>query len=218
MADDRYRKDYPQHSHEDRYTQPSPAASHPQSHYPPPGETAHRQSEDPRASMAASVSLPSMHDPRAPGYGPPPHGQGHGYPSDPRYASPSTTNGYPPPGQPSGGYLPPLQPQSDPRAPGYRGPEQYPAGRPPAPYAQDQQYQHPDPYYYRQQQQGPPGPPNAYPYPPQGSPMPYPPEYGQPQGGPQMAQAAPRQRTSIACKYCRKRKVSCLDLFMPLLR
>lgn len=210
MADDRYRKDYPPPSHaEDRYAQPPPHASHPQPHYPPPGEGAQRPSEDPRGNMAASVSLPSMHDPRPPGYGQPPHSQGHGYPSDPRYASPNTTNGYPTPGQQAGGYLPPLQQQSDPRSSGYRPPEQYNPGRQPGQYSQDPQYPHHDPYYYRPPPQAPHGPPNAYPYHPQGSSaMPYP-EYGQAQGGaPPMAQAAPRQRTSIACKYCRKRKAS----------
>ncbi|KAG9254128.1 uncharacterized protein F5Z01DRAFT_118278 [Emericellopsis atlantica] len=204
MADDRHRNDYPQHRPEDHY--PS------QSQYPPPPDAVQRTADDQaRPGMAApSVSLPSMHDPRAPGYGPPPGS--HGYPSDHRYASPSTTNGYPPPPpppgqQPPGSYLPPPQQHPDPRAgQGYRAPEPYPPGRQqPGPYGQEPQYRHPDPYYYQQQPPGAPGPPPpAYYH--QG---PYPQEYGPPQGGPQMPQAAPRQRTSIACKYCRKRKIRC---------
>ncbi|KAF4119873.1 Fungal Zn(2)-Cys(6) binuclear cluster domain [Geosmithia morbida] len=227
MADDRYRKYYADDSYAHPQSRPH-QQQHP--HLPPPppplprtGESAaQRPAENPRGSMAASVSLPAMHhDHRAQGYGPPPT-QGHGYPPiDPRYASPNTTNGYPPPGQQqqqqqqqpagSGGYLPPLQPQSaDSRTPGYRPPEPYGAGRPPPgayqqPPSEPQYAGHPEAYYYRGPPQGPHAPPpNAYPYAP-----PYA-EYGPPQaGGPAMAQAAPRQRTSIACKYCRKRKIRC---------
>uniref|UniRef100_A0A8H7NLN6 Zn(2)-C6 fungal-type domain-containing protein n=1 Tax=Bionectria ochroleuca TaxID=29856 RepID=A0A8H7NLN6_BIOOC len=205
MADDRYRQDHPPHSRpEDRQSQ-----HHSQSHYPPSAESTPRPSDGQRVnSMAASITLPPMQDHRAGGYGPPPHPQGYSYPSDPRYASPNATNGYPPPPGQSG-YLPPPQQQSDPRAPSYRPPEHHYQGRPPPSYSHDPHYPPPQDYYYRQQAQGPP-PPSHYPYgPPGGAPLHhYPPEYAQAQAPP-MAQAAPRQRTSIACKYCRKRKIRC---------
>ncbi|VUC21912.1 unnamed protein product [Clonostachys rosea] len=209
MADDRYRQDHPPHSRpEDRQSQ-----HHSQSHYPPSAESTPRPSDGQRVnSMAASITLPPMQDHRAGGYGPPPHPQGYSYPSDPRYASPNATNGYPPPpGQP--GYLPPPQQQPDPRAPSYRPPEHHYQGRPPPSYSHDPHYPPPQDYYYRQQAQGPPPPPSHYPYgPPGGAPLHhYPPEYAQAQA-PQMAQAAPRQRTSIACKYCRKRKMSVFQI------
>ncbi|KAF7531819.1 hypothetical protein G7Z17_g13698 [Cylindrodendrum hubeiense] len=210
MADDSYRKEYPQHSR--------PEENQPRPQYPPPPpDNAQRPSEAPPASMAASVSLPSIHDSRS--YGPPPSAPGRGYPPDPRYASPNAVNGYPPPGQqapPPGQqqppYLPPLQPQTDPRSPAYPPPDQrggyYDDRRPPGPGYGQEPYSS-DPYYaYRgQPPQGPP-PPNGYrdyrahlasgvyEYPP-----------GGPGAAPQLTQAAPRQRTSIACRYCRKRKV-----------
>lgn len=201
MADDSYRKEYPQQS------RPDDSHSRPQPHYPPPPDTAQRSSDVPPASMATSVTLPSIHDSR--GYGPPPAAPGRGYPTDPRYASPSAVNGYPPPGQqpPPGQpqqYLPPLQPQSDPRSAYPPPPDQrgyYDDRRPP--YGQEPYGQ--DPYYaYYRGQPPPPGPPpngyrhpnGVYEYPPVG-----------PGGAPPLTQAAPRQRTSIACRYCRKRKV-----------
>ncbi|KAK7221665.1 hypothetical protein V2G26_009668 [Clonostachys chloroleuca] len=206
MADDRYRQDHPPHSRpEDRQSQ-----HHSQSHYPPSAESTPRPSDGQRVnSMAASITLPPMQDHRTGGYGPPPHPQGYSYPSDPRYASPNATNGYPPPPGQSG-YLPPPQQQSDPRAPSYRPPEHHYQGRPPPSYSHDPHYPPPQDYYYRQQAQGPPPAPSHYPYgPPGGAPLHhYPPEYAQAQAPP-MAQAAPRQRTSIACKYCRKRKIRC---------
>ncbi|KAH8677213.1 hypothetical protein BGZ61DRAFT_536144 [Ilyonectria robusta] len=216
MADDSYRKEYPQHS------RPEENHSRPQSHYPPPPQdNSQRPSEDHQASMAASVSLPSIHDARS--YGPPPTAPGRGYPPDPRYASPNAVNGYPPPGhqappppqQQQPPYLPPLQPQSDPRSPAYPPPDQrggyYDDRRPPGPGGYGQEPYSSDPYYaYRgQPPQGPP-PPNGfrdyrahlasgvYEYPP-----------GGPGAAPQLTQAAPRQRTSIACRYCRKRKIRC---------
>ncbi|KAI5464000.1 hypothetical protein BGZ63DRAFT_141442 [Mariannaea sp. PMI_226] len=217
MADDSYRKEYPQHSRPEE----SQARSH---HYPPPPpppDTTQRPSESPASAMATSVTLPSIHG----SYGPPPAGPGRGYSHDPRYASPNAANGYPPPGQQQpppppqqqaqqpGPYLPPLQPQSDPRASAYPPPpDQQPRGYyedrrpypPQDPYAQD-------PYYgYRgQPPQGAPPPngayrdyrggyPGVYDYPP-----------APPGAAPPLTQAAPRQRTSIACRYCRKRKIRC---------
>ncbi|KAG6019355.1 hypothetical protein E4U41_003276 [Claviceps citrina] len=206
MADDSYRQDHPQRNpSEGQQTQPS-------RHYPSPSDEPRASSDSTRANMAASVTLPSIHDARAGGYGapaPPPGGRGYGH--DARYASPNTVNGYPPPAggqQPTGSYLPPMQPQQVPRTsayppPDHRGPyyddrRGAPPPPPDAAYGQDA-------YYYR----GPPGapPPNGYPRP---HPGPYGPEYAQAGNAPpQMGQAAPRQRTSIACRYCRKRKIRC---------
>ena len=204
MADDSHRNDYPQHRPKGRYPPPS--------QYPPPPDAIYRTEDNKgHAGMAAtSVSLPSMHNPRALSYGPPPPGS-LGYPSDHRYASPSAVNSYPPPPPPPGqqppsSYLSPPQQHLDPHGgQGYRSPDPYPPSRQqPSPYAQEPQYRHADPYYYQQKPQGPPGPPSAYYHQ-----RPYAQEFGPPRGGPQVPQAAPRQRTSIACKYCRKRKVSC---------
>ncbi|KAK7592452.1 hypothetical protein V3481_007070 [Fusarium oxysporum f. sp. vasinfectum] len=167
--------------------------------------------------MATSVTLPSIHDSR--GYGPPPAAPRRGYPTDPRYASPNAVNGYPPsghqppPGQPQQ-YLPPLQPQSDPRSSAYPPPLPDQRGG----YYDDRRPlygQEPygtDPYYaYYRGQPPPPGPPlpnghpgyrhipgGVYEYPLVG--------HG---SAPPLTQAAPRKRTSIACRYCRKRKIRC---------
>ncbi|KAJ4147392.1 hypothetical protein LMH87_001913 [Akanthomyces muscarius] len=153
--------------------------------------------------MAASVTLPSIQDPHGGNYSgqPPPS---RGYPPDPRYASPNGGNGYPPPGQAGHppGYLPPLQPGSDHRSPAY--PPEHRSS-----YYDDRRHpqysDYPPDYYYRQGGPPPNGYPRDYRGPPPGS---YPPDFGQGVGAP-MAQAAPRQRTSIACRYCRKRKIRC---------
>ncbi|UNI22425.1 hypothetical protein JDV02_008316 [Purpureocillium takamizusanense] len=224
MAEDRLRQDRTQHNHsEDKHQGPARYPPGP----PPPSTDEHQQGrrsvEGPRSAMAATVTLPSIHEARgAAGYGPqgppqppPPPGARGGYPHDPRYASPNAVNGYPPPsaGQqpPPSTYLPPLQTgPADPRSPayppdqrgGYYDDRRPPPGQYPDPH-QAQQYAA-EGYYYR----GPPGvvPPNGYPRPPQGPYQEYAP---QPGGAPGMAQAAPRQRTSIACRYCRKRKIRC---------
>ncbi|TWU74269.1 hypothetical protein ED733_004863 [Metarhizium rileyi] len=201
MADDRYRQDRPQQNrHEEQ-------ASKLSRQHPPPADEPRASSDSSRASMATSVTLPSIHDPRSSGYGPPAPSAGRGYAHDPRYSSPNAVNGYPPPPsgqQPPASYLPPMQsqdprgtafPPAEHRAPYYDDRRAPP--HPDAPYAQDA-------FFYR----GPPGaPPGAYPRPHPGA---YGPEYAQPGNAPpQMAQAAPRQRTSIACRYCRKRKIRC---------
>ncbi|CAM1501602.1 Fc.00g035860.m01.CDS01 [Cosmosporella sp. VM-42] len=221
MADDGYRKDYPQHSRPD--SQPRPQSHYPTSLPPPPADKQQRPSPAPQANMATSVTLPSIHDSRA--YGPPPpSAPPRGYPSDPRYASPNAVNGYPPPGQqghaqPSGYPLPPLQPQADPRSPAYPPPDQrgsYYDDRRPHPYGQDQppQQQYASEQYYPYRQQAAPAPPRPG-YPEQ---RPAYPDYRNltsgvyeypPSNAPQLTQAAPRQRTSIACRYCRKRKIRC---------
>ncbi|KAG5982120.1 hypothetical protein E4U55_002267 [Claviceps digitariae] len=207
MADDCYRQDHPQRALPDgQQTQSS-------RQYPSSSDEPRASSDSSRASMAASVTLPSIHDTRAGGYGastPLPGARGYGL--DPRYASPNAVNGYPPPSggqQPPGSYLPPMQPQQDARPsayppPDHRGPYYDDRRGAPPPPPSDAAYGQ-DAYYYR----GPPGapPPNGYPRPHIG---PYGPDYGQSgNAASQMGQAAPRQRTSIACRYCRKRKIRC---------
>lgn len=198
-----------------------------QQHPPPPGDDRARQSQPP-------VTLPPMRDPNGgyahqPGYPGPPPAASNGYAPPPPGA-----NGYPAPPQNGQAPLPPLQPpQADSRSPTYpphADPrDDYYAQRRPPPYDRDPYYGayrgHPPPPDYYGRGQPPPHedyhrahpprhegdfrphpyeaeyanghPRNGYPY-PQGAPMP---------SGPQLQQAAPRQRTSIACRYCRKRKV-----------
>ena len=156
----------------------------------------------------STITLPPIQDQYGAGpYGAPPP-RGGGYPPDPRAgnaygASPNSVNGYgPPSNQPP--YLPPLQPHGDPRSPTYPSAPRDEYYRPPPP-PQGGQYQEP---YYAGYNRGPPPPPGY------GPPGPYGPhhyDYNARGGGPPpMPQAAPRQRTSIACKYCRKRKVCVL--------
>ncbi|RDA88101.1 hypothetical protein CP533_0515 [Ophiocordyceps camponoti-saundersi (nom. inval.)] len=186
--------------------QPPVSPEHHHQHHP------HHQSRAPvapRATMAATV-LPSIHESR--GYpSQPSSSAGRPYPPDARFASPSTVNGYqtPQPGQqqPPPGYLPPLQASpTEARSPAYPPPhpdqQRTPyldERRPPGLYGGDA-------FFFR-------GPPSAGPVPPNGYPRQSPgayPEYAQQAAGaPAMAQAAPRQRTSIACRYCRKRKIRC---------
>ncbi|KAF3802294.1 hypothetical protein GCG54_00012542 [Colletotrichum gloeosporioides] len=189
-----------------------------------PEDSRYHDDRHQRPNMAAPVSLPSIQDPHS-AYGQPayarsypPHPDPRGDPRASSYnASPNSVNGYPPPQPGAHQQLPPLQPQGgDPRSPGY----------PPPPESRDdfyrrQQQQPPpqqyDPYYQdHYNRQGPP-PPGRYPdYPPPGPGAPRydygppgPPRYEYGPGGPNMQQAAPRQRTSIACRYCRKRKIRC---------
>ncbi|KAI3572157.1 hypothetical protein IWW34DRAFT_708843 [Fusarium oxysporum f. sp. albedinis] len=139
-------------------------------------------------------------------------------PREPRYTSPNAVNGNPPPShQPPPSkpqqYLPPLQPQSDPRSSAYPPPPPDQRGaycndrRPP--YRQEAYSR--DPYYTYCLGQ----PPSSRPPPPNGllgyryiaaDVSGYPPiRHG---SSPPLAQAAPRQRASIACSYCRKKKPS----------
>ncbi|KAI0434808.1 hypothetical protein F5Y09DRAFT_189187 [Xylaria sp. FL1042] len=196
------------------------------SQYPPvPGEEDERLRAIPhhaRPQMASStVTLPSIQDrpdmygppssrswdPRSSGYGPSPTPT-NGYPPPsgvpappgPSYSPAGSTNSaYPPPGAPHQPYsLPPVQPHAqDPRS-------SYPSD----PRAQA---------YFAAQSTGPfNGGANAYDYgyrQDRGPPGSYTPEYAR--GGPAVGavishgQSAPRQRTSIACKYCRRRKIRC---------
>ncbi|KAH7358630.1 hypothetical protein B0T11DRAFT_330397 [Plectosphaerella cucumerina] len=177
--------------------------------------------------MAAPVTLPAIQDPYgqhqqqqqqyARGYPPTDRDPRGPEPRPPHYnASPSSVNGYPPP--PPGGHpqsqLPPMQ-HPGPRSPGYPpqdGRDDYYRSRqPPPPH-------YPDPYHPDYRHGGPPAQPARYPE--YGQPPPQRYEYGPPppggpprwdygQGAVPMPQAAPRQRTSIACRYCRKRKIRC---------
>lgn len=166
----------------------------------------------PRPTMAtAPLTLPSIQDPHG-AYGPS-GGRSWEARAGSYGPSPASTNGYPPPGSgtpgtsyspsPAGSafpppgpipqYLPPVQPPpQDSRAnypPDPRAPPYYTAQRPPVPY------QDPYGFAYRPDR----GPPGAFP-----------PDYPRaaPGGAAVMQQSAPRQRTSIACRYCRRRKVS----------
>ncbi|KAI1392190.1 uncharacterized protein F4822DRAFT_389891 [Hypoxylon trugodes] len=186
------------------------------SQYPPvPGEEDDRARaipyHHPRPQMATStVRLPSIQDPhgaygpsggrgwdpRAGGYGPSPSST-NGYPPPPSsaqappptaYSPPSAGSAYPPPGSSHPSYLPPVHaPASDPRTnyPDPRTAQYFPGYSTPGPYD----------FAYR----GDRGAPGAYP------------EYarGGHAGAAVMQQSAPRQRTSIACRYCRRRKIRC---------
>ncbi|KAJ2967098.1 hypothetical protein NQ176_g9833 [Zarea fungicola] len=100
--------------------------------------------------------------------------------------------------------FPLCSPQSEHRSQGYPAPDHRGSYYDDRRRSQYGEYQS-DSYYYRQQGPPPNGYPREYHGPPPGA---YPPDFGQGVGAP-MAQAAPRQRTSIACRYCRKRKIRC---------
>jgi hypothetical protein len=182
------------------------------------------------------MGYPAAPGPGPSSYPPDPRYQERGYSSDPRYQSDPRSwppeapapNGYP--AQPDGRYPPPPFPAQDPRQ--YDDRRQFDDRRPPyddrrqyderRSYEERRQYEdqrayddqrqygdrrpYPDPYY-----DGPPPPGRGggygadfYRYP--SGPYPYgmgPP----PPSSSSQQQSAPRQRTSIACRYCRKRKV-----------
>lgn len=185
---------------------------------PPPGE---EEDDRPRQfhhlPPPTNVTLPPIQD-APPAYGagrypPPPDTASRGAYS----ASPTLVpNTYPPPSASPNGYPPP---------PG--GPNGYP---PPSsgglynlPPVQTPDQRHygvePREYYPRGGSFAPP-PPESFNFapfrpvsgPPFGG---YPPDYGRGVGAPPPPQAPPRQRTSIACRYCRKRKVSNERGFIP---
>ncbi|KAF7531417.1 hypothetical protein G7054_g8878 [Neopestalotiopsis clavispora] len=204
-----------------------------ESQYPPlPGEEEDRARglpHHPRPAMAAgAVTLPSIQDPSGP-YGQPPARVWDSRSASSAYgASPSSANGYPPPGNagppqshanyspphqsqyppPPGhgsSYLPPVQPHPADARGSYPPPPPQGGRMPPSIYATPPQQHH----SMMQQQQSPYRDSYGYPY---GADRGYPGEYAQ--GGPGAAgmhpqQAAPRQRTSIACRYCRRRKIRC---------
>ncbi|KAI1092846.1 hypothetical protein F5B19DRAFT_185853 [Rostrohypoxylon terebratum] len=203
---------------EDRRNRGQPLRHDPndESQYPPvPGEEDDRARVIPyhsRPQMATStVRLPSIQDPHgtysaSAGRGWDPRSSGYG-------PSPSSTNGYPPPptsaqvppgpaySPPSGGAYPPPSTSH----PSYLPPVHAPAPDPRASYSQDPRatpyfpgYSAPNPYDFTYRQD-------------RVTPGVYPPEYarGVPSGAAVMQQSAPRQRTSIACRYCRRRKIRC---------
>ncbi|KAI1433672.1 hypothetical protein GGR50DRAFT_472421 [Xylaria sp. CBS 124048] len=162
-----------------------------------------------------AVNLPSIHgrpdmyqrtwDSRNLGYGPSP-APSQGYPPPTGGASSTagscfspagSSSAYPPPAGPHSSYpLPPVQPHVQ------DGRGNYPESR------QDFYTSQPPAHFNGS------GPGYEYPYRPErGPPGPYPPDY--PRGGSagggviSHGQSAPRQRTSIACKYCRRRKIRC---------
>lgn len=199
MAEDRrHRGQQPNHDQND------------ESQYPPvPGEEDDRTrviAYHSRPQMAAgAVRLPSMQDP----YAQPAGARGW----DPRSSgygpSPSSTNGYPPPlaatAPPSTGYSPPTGGNAYPPPashPPYLPPVHAPAPDPRASYPpQDPRaqyfanYNSPNPYEFAYR--GDRGAVGQYPEFARGGPV----------GAAVMQQSAPRQRTSIACRYCRRRKV-----------
>lgn len=192
----------------------------PPDRYPPPDRM-----PDPRMQGGYSPSPTNGNGYPQP---PMPPNVGNGYPQQA-----PTSNGYgPPPGPPSAGPRPPSFGGGDPR--NYAQEQRPPYGqeqRPPYP-PDNRQYYPPPP-------QGAPRPPSYGPGPSSAPPPPgYGPGNGQEQAGPSYypqppnpagypggamypgltsaqspqhsAQAAaPRQRTSIACRYCRKRKIRC---------
>ncbi|GAP89921.2 putative Zn -C6 fungal-type DNA-binding domain protein [Rosellinia necatrix] len=194
------------------------------SQYPPiPGEEDERSRaipHHPRSQMASgAVTLPSIQD-RPDIYGPPSarswdsRASGYG-------PSPASTNGYPPPpggvSVPSGSSYSPAGSGGGFPTPGGLHqpyplpPVQSPAQDPRSGYPQDPRSQG---YYVAQAPGSFPGA-NVYEYGYRGDrgPGSYTPEYAR--GGPAAGavishgQSAPRQRTSIACKYCRRRKIRC---------
>ncbi|KAI6089343.1 hypothetical protein F4821DRAFT_231775 [Hypoxylon rubiginosum] len=189
MADDRRNRGQPlRHDQDD------------ESQYPPiPGE------EDDRAPMArypvvSTVRLPSIQDP----YG--------GRTWDPRAASygpsPSSTNGYAPP--PSSAHAPPSTGYSPPSgSSAYPPPTTYiPQGHAPDPRgAAYQADPRASPYYAGYSTPGPYDMAYRADRGPPGYPAPYTREMAG--GAAVMPQSAPRQRTSIACRYCRRRKIRC---------
>ncbi|KAK0633731.1 hypothetical protein B0T14DRAFT_80048 [Immersiella caudata] len=204
-----------------------PPRENPHDYPPPPEEEDRRAHQQP--PPAPNMTLPSFrYPPSGQGYAPEQRYQDAGYPADPRYPpdsrydsranwseSPTNQNGYsaPPPGRYDPPPPPPPQPTGDrsryDRPPEGRGydryaerppyPDSYYAAPPPPPAARGGGYAPPDPYYRYQQ----PGPYPGYHDYQRGGPNAPPTAAAQPQ------QAAPRQRTSIACRYCRKRKIRC---------
>ncbi|KAK0725726.1 hypothetical protein B0H67DRAFT_642106 [Lasiosphaeris hirsuta] len=186
------------------------------SHYPPPPEDEDDRRppyQQPPPGAQGGMTLPSLQYPAPGGTGYAPEPQR--YPeqryasSDQRYPpdqrswsseSPTNPNGYPPPPSDPRYQLPPVHAPQD-RA-RYDDRRQYDERR-----QYDDRRQYNDQYY-----QGQPSP-YAYRYPPGAAYPPY--DYARaganapPPAVPQPQQAAPRQRTSIACRYCRKRKIRC---------
>ncbi|KAK0655205.1 hypothetical protein B0T16DRAFT_450932 [Cercophora newfieldiana] len=198
-------------------------------HYPPPPEEDDRRAHQQPSTTPNTMTLPPFNSYASVSQGYPPE-QRYAeprYPSE-RYApeqrydskgnwseSPTNQNGYSAP--PPRAYEPQPPPSQPPR-------ERTQYDRPPDGRGYDPRYEdrarYSDPYYQQPPPSGrgggyPSGPdPYGYRYQPPG---PYPGYHDYPRGGPNIPpvtapppqQAAPRQRTSIACRYCRKRKIRC---------
>ena len=157
-----------------------------------------------------------MADQSRPSYPPPP--QDYSYPQHPQHspARQDDRSAYPAPPDPRGQYSAPPdpRPQYAPQPPpaGYGPPPTWSGqpqanyGPPPVHHQYDQTHGHAYHYPAPPHQGQPPYDPNRPNIPPM-NPYPYaypPQQYQQPPPAP-----APRQRTAIACKYCRKRKIRC---------
>ena len=148
--------------------------------------------------MATSIPLPSIHDPRSLAYGFPSLSKGHSHLADPRDASLNTTNGYPSLGQQPLSYLPSMQFLSGPRSSGFFPSNQHSIGHQLDYYHANSHFPPPLALYCYQR------PLTGYSHPPHNS---YLPENSLAEAHPPVAQPAYRRRTSIACNFCRKRKV-----------
>lgn len=219
MADDQHRKrGYPPSENPDerRYHPSDEDDERKQYHLPPVA---------PRPTALPSMTAHPPPQPQGAGFPPEYRHSERGYAPDQRYppdqsnwssVSPTNSNGYPPPPPDQRYQLPPVQMAQE-RPRDYNGGRQYPERRQ---YGERRQY--PDQYYQGQPPPPPPAPhggagvyvePYQYRFPPPGPQYPY--DYTRvganapPPAPPPPQQAAPRQRTSIACRYCRKRKIRC---------
>ncbi|KAK0717205.1 hypothetical protein B0T26DRAFT_288483 [Lasiosphaeria miniovina] len=217
MADDQQGgRGYPPRDHQENSQYPSP-----------PEVDDDRARQYPPPAAPGAMTLPSLqYSPPAPGYTPDPRYPDPRYSTDPRYAqdqrggwsseSPTNANGYPPPHPDPRFQLAPVVPAHPPHLahPAHLDRRQYDERRQHDERRQfDERRQYGDQYY---QAQGPPPQGRAGSYGNDGYPYRYSPPAGYPYGNappqqpqPPQQQAAPRQRTSIACRYCRKRKIRC---------
>ncbi|KAI0848174.1 hypothetical protein F5Y00DRAFT_94014 [Daldinia vernicosa] len=146
-----------------------------------------------RPQMASgAVRLPAIQDPYAQpnGYPLPP-----GAPAPPStgYSPPTVGNAYPPPPSSLPPCLPPYLPAVHAPAPDPRA--SYPPQDPMGQYFANYNSPHPYEFQFRSDR----GAVGQYPEFARGGPV----------GAGVMQQSAPRQRTSIACRYCRRRKIRC---------
>ncbi|KAK4456998.1 hypothetical protein QBC42DRAFT_189683 [Cladorrhinum samala] len=175
--------------------------------YPPPPGEDHRRLPPVASGSMTLPSISAYPPPGAPSSSsyPPPDDRyaDRGYPAESAYppprpvgwpTEPPAASGYPPP-PPDSRY--PMPPHPDPRYDDRRRyddravHEAFYAGQAAAAAAAAARGYPPEVYI-----KYPQGPQFAYPIP-------------SPQAAPPQQQAAPRQRTSIACRYCRKRKIRC---------
>ncbi|KAK4102785.1 hypothetical protein N658DRAFT_422671 [Parathielavia hyrcaniae] len=200
--------------------------------YPPPPDGEDRRRLAPVGPDPDGAGLPPMAYPPPGPYPPDPRHQERPYPADPRY-QPDPRNWPPGPPLPDARFPPAPIPAQDPRP--YEERRQFDDRRPyddrrqhddrrqyedrrqyddQSPYDDQRQYVDRrggfvDPYY---EPIAPPERGGGYPHPPdlyRYRPAQYPYGMGPPPAPPLHQQSAPRQRTSIACRYCRKRKIRC---------